>query len=195
MITSVIRAFIAIDLTPEIRQRLDQVSNQLQQHLENVPVRWVTAGNIHLTLKFLGDVSVNNLEMVKKILQKEVEGHPSFEISVGGVGAFPTEKHPRVIWVGVEAPQELNMIQHGIETAAALLGYAKEERAFSPHLTLGRVSRNATSRDTHLIGEVLESTKIGFIGVTNVDSVHLYRSDLKQTGSVYTRISTAALKG
>ncbi len=195
MVTSVIRAFIAIDLTPEIRQRLDQVSGQLKQRLENVPVRWVPASNIHLTLKFLGDVSINNLEMLKKILQTEVEGHHPFEISVGNLGAFPTPRHARVVWVGVEAPPDLLSVQHGIEAATARLGYAREERPFSPHLTLGRVSRNATAKDAHLLSEVLESTKVGYLGAAQVDSVHLFRSDLKPTGSVYTRIFTATLKG
>lgn len=194
MITSVIRAFIAIDLTPEIRQRLDQVTGQLKQHLENVPVRWVPAVNIHLTLKFLGDVSVNNLEMLKKIMLTEVESHHPFEISVGGLGAFPSARHARVVWIGVEAPPDLLAVQHGIEAATARLGYDREERPFSPHLTLGRVSRNATARDAHLLGDVLESMKVGFLGVTKVESVHLFRSDLKPTGSIYTRIFSASLK-
>lgn len=191
---TVIRAFVAIDLTPEIRQRLDQVTSQLRQGLNDVPIRWVPGSNIHLTLKFLGDVSLNNLEMLQKVLRTEVEGHHPFEISIGGLGAFPTMRHPRVVWVGVEAPSELGSIQHSIDTAMEKLGYTREDRPFSAHLTLGRVSRNATSRDTHLIGEALETTKIGFLGVVQIDAVHLFRSDLRPTGSVYTKIFTAPLK-
>src|SRR3972149_1035273 len=112
---SVIRAFIAIDLTSEIIQRLEQVSVQLKKRLEGVPVRWVPVDNIHLTLKFLGDVSLANIDMLKNILQTEVEGHHPFEISVGGLGAFPTSRRPRVVWVGVEAPAELAAVQNGVE--------------------------------------------------------------------------------
>lgn len=191
---TVIRAFIAIDLPPEIRQRLDQVIAQLTQRLEGIPVRWVPAGNIHLTLKFLGDVSVANVEMLKKVLQTEAETHHRFEVSVGGLGAFPNNRQPRVVWAGVEAPQELGSLQRNIDTAMAKLGYNREERPFSAHLTLGRVSRNATARDAHRIGEVIEATKVGYLGIAQVDAVHLYKSDLQPSGSVYTRLFSTLLK-
>lgn len=191
---SVIRAFIAIDLTPAILQHLEQVSVQLKKRLEGVPVRWVPVDNIHLTLKFLGDVSLANVDMLKKILQTEVEGHHAFEISVGGLGAFPSLHRPRVVWVGVEAPTELTAVQNGIESAMARLGYAREERPFSAHLTLGRVSRNAMGRDERLIGEAIEAIKLGFLGVARVNEVHLYKSDLLPNGAVYTRLFTASLK-
>jgi 2'-5' RNA ligase len=191
---SVIRAFIAIDLTREIRQQMDQVAAQLKKRLEGVPVRWVPAENIHLTLKFLGDVSEANLEFLQKILQTEAANHHPFEFSAGGVGAFPAIRQPRVIWIGIEAPADLATLQHAIENAMARLGYAPEDRPFSAHLTLGRVSRNATSRDTHAIGDALESIKVGFLGAARVDQVHLYRSDLKQSGAIYTRIFSAPLK-
>src|SRR4030042_147242 len=161
---SVIRAFIAIDLTPEIVQHLEQVSTQLKKRLEGIPVRWVPVDNIHLTLKFLGDVYLANVEMLKKILQTEVNAHHVFEISVGGLGAFPSARRPRVVWVGVEAPAELTAVQNDVESAMARLGYAREERPFSPHLTLGRVSRNAVGRDERLIGESIEAIKLGFVG-------------------------------
>jgi 2'-5' RNA ligase len=131
--------------------------------------------------------------MLNKILQSEVVDHHAFEISVGGLGAFPSARHARVIWVGVEAPPELGSIQRGIETAMQRLGYDREERPFSPHLTMGRVSRNATSKDAHNICEVLEATKVGFLGVTAVTEIHIYRSDLKPSGAVYTRIFTAQI--
>lgn len=190
---SVIRAFIAIEMSPEIRRRLDQVSDELKQRLKDIPVRWVPVENIHLTLKFLGDVSVANLEVLKKILQSEIAGHHPFEMSVGELGAFPSNRRPRVIWVKVEAPAELEAVQRGIETESTRLGYAREERAFSPHLTLGRVSRNASSRDIRKISEVLDSYKVGFLGAARVQAVHLFRSDLKPGGAVYTCLFTVPL--
>lgn len=190
----VIRAFIAIELPHEIHQRLDQVISQLKQRLGDTAIRWVPADNIHLTLKFLGDVSIANVEVLKKIMQAEAAGCPHFEISVGGLGAFPNAHHPRVVWVGVEAPSDLNNLQHAIEAATERLGYTKEERPFSAHLTLGRVSRNATPKDARLIGEVLESTKVGFLGAAHIQAVHLFKSDLKPTGSIYTKMFTAPLK-
>ena len=153
---SVIRAFIAIELTAEIQKRLDEISAAFKQQLNGVPVRWVSAGNIHLTLKFLGDVSVANLKLLTDILKTETAAHRPFEVSVGGAGAFPNNRRPRVIWVGVEAPPDLAVVQSSVETAMARLGYPREDRPFSPHLTLGRVSRNATSDDTRAITKVLE---------------------------------------
>jgi RNA 2',3'-cyclic 3'-phosphodiesterase len=190
----VIRAFIAIDLTPEIIKRLEQVSKQLKTRLDGVPVRWVPVDNIHLTLKFLGDVSVANVEMLQKILLAEINGHHAFEISVGGLGAFPSARRARVVWVGVEAPAELAAVQSGVDGAMDRLGYAREDRPFSPHLTLGRVSRNAAAQDERLIYEAIEAIKLGFLGVARVQGVHLYKSDLHPNGAVYTRLFTASLK-
>ena len=188
-----IRAFIAIELSKEIIQRLDQVSKELQSNLAGVPVRWVPAENIHLTLKFLGDVSESNLEMLTKILHSAVVAHPPFEVSVGVLGAFPKVHQPRVIWIGLEAPPELISIQHAIESETARLGYTQEDRPFSPHLTLGRVSRNATARDLQAIASQLERSKVGFLGATRVEAIHLFRSDLNPGGAIYTSLFTAPL--
>lgn len=190
---SVIRAFIAINLSAEIQHRLDEVITTYKQRLAGVSVRWVPARNIHLTLKFLGDVSVTNLDILQKLLQAEIAGHKPFEISIGGSGAFPTLNRPRVLWVGVEAPTELTAVQNGVEGVMSRLGYPLEERPFSPHLTIGRVSRNIAPQDYRLISSVIEKEKIGFLGALCVRSVDLYKSDLKPSGAVYTSIYTAAL--
>jgi 2'-5' RNA ligase len=190
---TVIRAFIAIDLSPAVSRRMEEVAGELKQRLQNIPVRWVPVKNIHLTLKFLGDVSLANLEMLKKILQAQALGQHPFEISVDGVGAFPSVHRPRVIWIGVEAPAELSAIQHGIDIETARLGYAREDRPFSPHLTLGRVSRNATNQDTHQIAEVLSAYLVGALGTTRVQALHLYKSDLQPGGAVYTQLFSASL--
>jgi 2'-5' RNA ligase len=190
---SVIRAFIAIDLSHDIQLRLNDVLEDYKSQLVNVPVRWVPVTNIHLTLKFLGDVSLSNLPLLTNLMQAEVSNHQQFEISVGRSGAFPNNRQPRVIWIGVEAPQELIAIQNGIEISTARLGYAREERAFSPHLTLGRISRSATSQDVKIISQSLEKTRVGFLGATCVEKIHLYRSDLQPTGALYSRIFSASL--
>jgi 2'-5' RNA ligase len=190
---SVIRAFIAIDLPLEIHQRLDEVISGFKKQLDGVPVRWVPANNIHLTLKFLGDVSLANLEILTEMLKTESAGHHPFEISVGGSGAFPNSHRPRVVWVGVEAPPELAAVQNGIVNAMDRLGYHSEDRSFSPHLTLGRVSRNASPQDMRAISKALETTRVGFLGAACVQEICLFRSDLRPTGAVYTQIFCAPL--
>jgi 2'-5' RNA ligase len=191
-----IRAFIAIELSAEIQQSLEQVMRQLRQRLQMLPnhaVRWVPAGNIHLTLKFLGDVSMANLDMLKEMLLTEVKAHRAFEFSVGGVGAFPNTRRPRVLWVGVQAPQELLALQSALESKAEKLGYSREERPFAAHLTLGRVSRNTTNQEALQIGEALGAVKVGFLGLVSAQGVSLFKSDLQPTGSVYTCLFSAPL--
>jgi RNA 2',3'-cyclic 3'-phosphodiesterase len=190
---SVIRAFIAVNISPEIKQRLTLISEDLQRALRGVPVRWVPVENIHLTLKFLGDVSETNLDLLMKLLKAEAGSHPVFELSAGELGAFPSIRRPRVIWVNIQAPAELATLQRGIDNETARLGYAREQRPFSPHLTLGRVSRNANANDLRRISEELATFKVGYIGAANVHQVHLYRSDLKPSGAVYTLLYSANL--
>jgi 2'-5' RNA ligase len=189
----VFRSFIAVDIPPGVQDALGQVEEQLQERLPQTPVRWVDPQKIHLTLKFLGDVSRENLDMVKKILSSEVNKRHTMEIGIGGIGAFPKIRHPRVIWVGVEAPEELHALRRGIEDGVARLGYEYDKYDFTPHLTLGRVSRKASSREVRKVGKVLHDFQVGFLGVTRVEDVHIYRSDLQPDGAVYTRLYTASL--
>ena len=190
---SVIRAFIAISLSDEIQQSLEKVISNIKNRLPGTPIRWVASSNIHLTLKFLGDVSISNQELLTKMLATEVSRHKSFEISIGELGVFPSIHRPHVIWVGVEAPLELGALYHGIDMEMTRLGYSQEAREFSPHLTLGRVSRNANSQDYQQIAQVLGSCKVGFLGALRVQTVDLYRSDLRPSGAVYTCLQRARL--
>jgi 2'-5' RNA ligase len=190
---AVIRAFIAINLSPEILIRLRDISEEIRKKFKNLPVHWVPVNNIHLTLKFLGDVSISNLEYLQKSLGNVVMSHSACEISVGGIGAYPKIQQPRIIWVGLEVPQELYSLQKNIEIESEKLGYSRENRQFTPHLTIGRVTRNAMQKDIQILAEVIEKSNVGFLGVTRVKEVHLYRSDLNPSGSVYTSLFTASL--
>jgi len=191
---AVIRAFIAIDLPTPIQQQLETISRQLQAKCNPSSVRWVPPRNIHLTLKFLGEVSSANLEMLQKILQSEASRHKCFDVSIGGLGAFPSIRRPRVIWIGVQAPGNLLSLQRSIEAETLRLGYAAEDRPFSAHLTLGRVSHSANPEEIRQIGDMLDKFKVGFLGAIQVDRVRLFRSDLQPGGAVYTTLFTASLQ-
>ena len=193
MTVDVIRTFIAVDLPPDVLNALGQISSQLQEKLPGTPVRWVDFAKMHLTLKFLGDISKENIGMVEKILQSEASKRQVMEIGIGGIGAFPKTRHPRVIWIGVEAPAELNDLRRGIEDGVARLGYNYDKYEFTPHLTLGRISRKASARDVRTVGNVLNDFQVGFIGVARIDAVHLYQSDLFPEGAKYTRLYSAGL--
>jgi 2'-5' RNA ligase len=190
---AVIRAFIAIDMPASIQQQLGEISSRLQALNQTNAIRWVAAKNIHLTLKFLGEVSPSNLEILTKILRAEAQKHAAFDLKVAGLGAFPSLRRPRVIWVGIEAPPALLAFQRGVETESVRLGYAAEERPFSPHLTLARVSHSASPQDVRLIGESLSGVTVGDLGTVHVDHVVLFRSDLRPGGAVYTPLYSAPL--
>jgi len=190
---NLLRTFIAL----EIPRELQQIIHKETAHLRNTIgalVRWVPPGNIHLSLKFLGNISPANLDILTQMIRAEAESCQSFVMQVNGLASFPSPKRPRVIYIGLQAPAELEALQHGIESATTRLGYESEDRGFSPHLTVGRVRQNISASDQQKIRRALEETQIDSLGTARVDSVHLFNSDLKPTGAVYTRLFSAPLK-
>jgi 2'-5' RNA ligase len=188
-----IRSFIAIELPKNIHQQLDHMISQLKSPRTSA-VRWVPAHNIHLTIKFLGDVSPTNMQLLMDMLKAEVSQLQTFNIRVAGLGAYPTPKRPRVLWVGVEAPPLLTSLVHLVEAETVKLGYLSEDRAFSPHLTLGRVSQNATPDQVHQIAEALAGMQVGELGTTEVREVVLFKSDLHPSGAEYTPLLKVLLQ-
>jgi 2'-5' RNA ligase len=150
--------------------------------------------NIHLTLKFLGDVSPANVEMLTQMLRIEADSCPSFDLSISGLGSFPNSKRARVLFIGIQVPAGLEALQRGIESATIKLGYESDPLPFSPHLTIGRVRDHIPASDQQRLRKTLEETKIDSLGTARVDSVHLYKSELKPGGSVYTKLFSAPLK-
>lgn len=189
-----LRSFIAIELPPDIQKAITRATAGIQKALPKPLVRWVTEKNIHLTLKFLGDVSVSNLERLSEALNVEAGQHAAFDLSVGRLGAFPGTRRARVIWIGIEAPADLVALQRGVEAVAARLGYPPEERPFSAHLTIGRVGQNTSTADLAKIRTELEGCTVGALGTTRVNAVHIFKSDLQPSGSIYTHLYTMSLK-
>jgi RNA 2',3'-cyclic 3'-phosphodiesterase len=191
---SLLRAFIAIEIPNTIQEAIHKDTLNLRKALDSALVRWTPCSNIHLTLKFLGDVSESNLQFIKQMLVQECTEHFAFDLQVGKLGSFPNSKRPRVIWVGLNAPGELLSLQQSIESAASRLGYEKEERGFSPHLTIGRVRQNLSATDLGRIHTALDSTHVSMLGTVTINAVYLFKSDLQPNGSVYTRLFSAPLK-
>lgn len=190
---SLIRAFIAFDLSQAVSQQLEEIVRQLKIRLPGKAVRWVAVKNIHLTIKFLGDISPANLSTLEQTLQSEASRFPVFSFTVGGLGAFPSVRRPRVVWVGVQAPAELAGLQRSVEKALERLGYPAEGRPFSPHLTLGRVGRNITPDELQRLSQALETAQVGQLGSVQAQAIHLIRSELRPDGPLYTRLYSAAL--
>ena len=188
-----IRSFIAIELPVSIQNQLDKIIGQLKGPLTSA-VRWVPAHNIHLTLKFLGDVSPGNMDMLMNILRAEVSRQKNFSISIGELGAFPTPHRPRVLWIGVSAPPQLIALARLVEGETQKLGYAAEDRPFSPHLTLGRVSQNASPLQVRQVADALAGMKVGSLGNADVREVVLFKSVLTPKGAEYSALLKVSLQ-
>jgi len=191
---NVLRAFIAIDIPSEIKQAISNQTASLRTNSGHT-VRWVSIENIHLTLKFLGEVSSANLELLKQAIQGECAQTAPFSISVETLGCFPNPRRPRVLWVGLSAPPALNRLQRQIESIAARLGYAPEDKPFFPHLTIGRVREQASPAELQTLRNLLQQTTLASPGSFSITEIHLYKSDLKPEGPIYTRLATAPLEG
>lgn len=188
-----IRVFIAVDLPPAIQESVEKQTASLRRTLGDDLIRWVPAQNMHLTLKFIGNIAASHLDFLKQMLTQSVNSQRQFDLQIGGIGSFPNLKRPRVLWVGIHAPADLTSLQKNVEAGAVRLGYEKEERGFSPHLTLGRVGQNVSAADLQRIRSALENTQIGRIGTATIEAVHLYKSDLHTDGSIYTKLLSVPL--
>ena len=191
---ALLRAFLASELPATLQDSIHSATADLREALGDGLIRWVPAHNVHLTLKFLGDVSASSLELIKQMMITEASQFAAFDLQVDGLGCYPNPRRPRVLWVGLTAPAELASLQRAIEAATSRLGYESEEREFSPHLTIGRVRQNVSSGDVHKIRTAIENCRIGLLGSTRIDAIHLYKSELRPEGSIYTKLFSAPLQ-
>ena len=133
-----IRTFIAVEVSPAIRTRLVAMQREFASTAQEV--KWVEEENLHVTLKFLGQVDEREVHTVCRLVQEAVAGQAPFDMTVAGIGAFPNAKRPRVIWAGVTAGgPELIRIHADLERALRAQGYPREDRPYTPHITLGRI--------------------------------------------------------
>ena len=185
-----IRSFFAIDLPESFIEEIRRLQGGLRR--SGADVKWVRPESVHLTLKFLGDVAEEVIEPLAESAGRAVIDLPPIRLTPHGLGVFPGRGRPRVIWLGLDGDLSgLTVLQGRIEDIAADHGFGKEKRAFTPHLTLGRV--RSTRGRSELIRE-MDRQKPGaaeFIA----REVILFKSDLKPSGAVYTALKRLSLKG
>lgn len=191
-----LRLFISAHLSPDLLRAIGDLQNQLKRPLTGLPLSWTRPEGIHLTLKFLGDTDAGRVDAIRVALQRAVEPHHPFELNVGGLGCFPNLRQPNVIWVGVDDPDRaLQRLAASVDEATARLGWEKEKRPFTGHLTLARVKRDATNDQRRAIGEQIGQFGLpGPLGVLPVSSLHLMRSQLDPVGSIYTELAEIPLE-
>ncbi|MAT96266.1 MAG: RNA 2',3'-cyclic phosphodiesterase [Anaerolineaceae bacterium] len=175
-----IRLFIAIDLPEAVKKVLLETAAKMGQRLPHKAVRWVKPEQLHLTLRFLGDTAVAQLPDLQDQLAQLTSQHSAFRLHLNGVGAFPSRKRPRVVWAGLDGDLAvLQAMQVELEDRIVELGWAREKRPFSPHVTLGRVK---DSRQVQALNWDVVLAELDF-GVT---AVQLVQSELRPSGAVYT---------
>jgi 2'-5' RNA ligase len=192
----VLRAFIAIELDGAALGALGAVQQRLKKAPGAQHVNWVAPESMHLTLKFIGDLDSGRVAQVLEAMRHACAGAAPFELTLEGLGAFPSLNRPNVVWAGVGGRvASAGGIARRLEDECAGLGIERESRPFSPHLTLGRVRREASSDEQALVGESVRrlAAGVGEIGRFGVRAIHLMRSDLKPAGPVYSSLGEIAL--
>jgi 2'-5' RNA ligase len=189
-----IRSFIAIELPDEVKSALAQLQTQLKTG-KQLPVKWVDPYSIHLTLKFLGNIDLNKVREITGAMEAAAQGISPFKLEIKDLGVFPNLKRVRVVWVGVSGEvAQLSQLQQRIESNLVPLGFAREARSFTPHLTLARVREQASPDEQQSFGELIASTKFETVYEFDVDSINLMKSQLTREGAIYSRISSIKLK-
>jgi RNA 2',3'-cyclic 3'-phosphodiesterase len=179
-----VRLFVALEIPPAVRNHLATLLASLRA-ITKEP-RWVRAENLHVTLKFLGEVGEGKLEAVRTALGRIRSGE-AVALDFRGLGFFPNEKHPRVFWAGIEASANLKTLAADIESAMEGLGIPREKREFSPHLTLARFE--SPKLPEALRQAIAENTQRDF-GSLRTNEFRLIRSKLRPSGAEYTTLTS-----
>ena len=183
------RTFIAIELPQDLRARVRDHINRLRRELPEVSASWSRDDNLHLTLRFLGNVAVAELPNVSGAVERALNPGLPFELTISGCGVFSPRGRSSVLWIGAQA-SELHDLHDGIESELAAAGIPRESRPFHPHLTIARLRK---PQDARCLAELHQS--LGFATqVATVSEVVVFRSELLKEGSKHTAISRHALQ-
>ena len=173
-----LRCFIAIEIPETIKKSIAAIIDNLKKS----DVKWVSEENIHITLQFLGETEESLIPDIKGALYKILAPYSHFYIKIVDVGCFPSGKRPRVIWVGIKESQSLINLYKDISNEMVKFGYQKEERGFTPHVTIGRVKSNRNMRE--LLSR-LDELKVTDFPDFEVQDIKLMKSELKPSGAKY----------
>lgn len=183
------RLFIAVNIDPSLKAPLGEIQGKLKATA--APVSWVKVENLHFTLKFLGETEETRLPALREAFALALAGVRPFVLSLAGLGTFPQQRRPRVIWIGIEqGAAELERLRGRIDETLLPLGFPRETRPFHPHLTLGRVKQGG--RVDPLL-QSLRGMEVGEVGRMRVRSVELVQSRLHPAGAIYTPVETVWL--
>jgi len=184
-----IRTFVALELPEHIRLEIRKLQNDMAA--QGLRIRWVKADNLHLTLKFIGNIEERRIPELSSVLKAVAGQCPAFRLAPKGLGIFPSLRRPRILWVGIsEQVDILRRLQRSVDIALSHLGFETESRPYKGHLTIGRFKRNASPKR---LADTLRS-KHGFTAERfSVEHLVLFKSILSPDGPLYTRIQKLPL--
>jgi RNA 2',3'-cyclic 3'-phosphodiesterase len=185
-----VRLFLAINLTPEVRREIAAATAALRARAPDLA--WVREPLLHLTLKFLGEQPAKRVEDIQAALASVAGRHRELFMAIGGIGAFPNFRRPRVVWIGAGQDPRLELLHHDVEVACEALGFEVEGRPFRPHLTLARVKQPLAAERARALSR--EAKRIDYQTDFIVRSIDLMQSDLLAEGTAYTTLVSAALR-
>jgi RNA 2',3'-cyclic 3'-phosphodiesterase len=184
-----IRAFVAVDVPKQIKMELDKLIGELRPLAPDI--RWVKAGNLHLTLRFLGDIPKSSISDLTEEIGKNISGFEAFHLTLAGIGGFPNIYKPRVIWLGGGKGQDnLYNLAPRIEKACNDCGFGNADKPFSSHLTIGRVK---FPKGNERLVSYIQNLKFES-PIFPVEEVVIFKSDLQPSGPRYTRLEAVRLK-
>jgi 2'-5' RNA ligase len=190
----IIRSFIAIELPEAVKKGLQQLQTELTLAQYSF-VKCVAPEGIHLTLKFLGNIPAQKVTDITGVMEQASQGISPFQLQLTEIGAFPNMRRPRVVWVGIKGEvDKLVSWQQRLDDGLGQLGFAKETRPFTPHLTLARLRDNCSPGDILHFGEMFAKAHVEVDYSFTVSSLNLMRSQLFPTGAVYSRLAEVKLK-
>ncbi len=183
---TVIRAFVAIEISEDVAARLADVQHRFQEAFGGRAVRWVRADAIHITLKFLGEISTQRATRLSRELERPAQSAEPFTLAAAGMGCFPHCRRPRLLWAGVEGDvTALKRLQNAAENCAARLGYVPNRRRFSAHLTIGRVRSGLRRAEIHVLREAMREVEGPRVAQWRVTEMVLMQSTLGLGGAQY----------
>jgi len=183
-----IRTFIAIELPVEVKQVVRQIQDQLGESVKGV--RWVKQENIHLSIKFLGNVEENKIKDIATAVKNAVKDSSVMTLKMGHLGIFPNEKRPRILWLGIEGDvREFMSMSKNCELELTKLGFEKDAREKIPHITVGRIRSSKKQKGLVNIIKDIPIKSVKF----KTDTLKLMRSELNQNGAIYTNLHSVKL--
>ena len=187
------RSFVAIAPPPEAVETLARKVDDLREQLGDRPFRWVSHAGLHVTLHFLGDVDTVRIHQLSEAIGAAGARCPRFDLHVDGIGVFPNQRQPRVVWSGFADTTAITVLHAEIGAALETRGFPVEDRSFTPHLTLGRVRRGASKASIREFASRLEQIAARPICRFSVPSITLFRSELRPEGPLHTVLARAPL--